>query len=321
MAVTPYMLNTAAFVGVRVAHGDFIPTGTCFLISVFEKHTLLTFVYVVTCRHLADRNGVCLRIGRRDKLPKIIDMPADDWYFPENRRIDLAVAPFDMTLWEEDGELAIAPVGYPGAVWGDPATAKNYFLCPGADLAIPSLFVPHPGERANIPIMRLATIAAMPGEPLRFASPAHSSYLIESRSLGGSSGSPVFVNLRPYDAAVPYVKIDEDGAAQVQLLLLGMLTGAHSGDYADDFATPDQIAATADSQFNAGISVVTPISVVMDFILGGPMADDRARSIAADKKRVGSRPTSVNAIRDGAPQQNVPWQFGSSRPDPPKEGA
>src|SRR5258705_8778907 len=62
---------------------------------------------------------------------------------------------------------------------------------------ITGLFLGHHGKSRNVPIVRFGTVSAMPGELLEstYTNKPHQSYVIESRSLGGLSGSPVFLIL------------------------------------------------------------------------------------------------------------------------------
>ena len=47
----------------------------------------------------------------------------------------------------------------------------------------------------NLPIVRLGAIAAMPGEYIKTDWGCLRAYLIEARSIGGLSGSPVFIRV------------------------------------------------------------------------------------------------------------------------------
>jgi hypothetical protein len=62
-------------------------------------------------------------------------------------------------------------------------------------------FVNHEGRQRNTPTARFGNISMMPWEPVR--NPlrgAQESFLVETRSLGGYSGSPVFLHILPYTA-------------------------------------------------------------------------------------------------------------------------
>jgi hypothetical protein len=64
---------------------------------------------------------------------------------------------------------------------------------PGTDTVMVGRFITHDGRQRNLPSLRFGSIAMMPLEPIRHPGGfMQESFLIETRSLGGSSGSPVF---------------------------------------------------------------------------------------------------------------------------------
>ena len=86
------------------------------------------------------------------------------------------------------------------------------------------------------------------------------------------------------DPAVPFlIRYDNSNTAHLPLLLIGMITQSHAGDYADEFASTDDQRRTADSQFNVGISAVMSIDIIMDFVMSDRLKQIRANSIAADR--------------------------------------
>ena len=63
----------------------------------------------------------------------------------------------------------------------------------GDEVFATGLFTPAPGTARNVPILRHGNIAMMPEEQIQTESGFADVYLVESRSIGGLSGSPVFV--------------------------------------------------------------------------------------------------------------------------------
>ena len=75
--------------------------------------------------------------------------------------------------------------------------------------------------------------------------------------------------------------------------LLGMVLGAHGGPYLSDFISEsDTDLKSPDYDFNAGISVVLPAAVIVEFLNTEPMKKARAIKVEEAKKRSGFRPTS-----------------------------
>jgi hypothetical protein len=125
------------------------------------------------------------------------------------------------------------------------------------------LFAAHPGEARNYPLVRSGIIAAMPNEPIRtvardgreFEAPA---YLIEARSLGGLSGSPVIVMFRSHrhdDGSVTHVGGDS--------VLLGLIRG-HWDFRAEVPAEEPPTEALA--QVHQGIAVVAPAIALLNLL-------------------------------------------------------
>jgi hypothetical protein len=115
------------------------------------------------------------------------------------------------------------------------------------------LFVRHKGRERNIPILRTGTIASLPEEPVTLIGADGKereikAYLVETHSVGGLSGSPVFAN--PMVTA----KVGPDIQLQARHIWIGLVS-AHW-----DFE-PDQ---TEQENINSGIAIVSPRESVME---------------------------------------------------------
>ena len=69
----------------------------------------------------------------------------------------------------------------------------NQWIGLGDDIFVTGLFTARTGNNRNIPIVRTGIISSMPDEPIRDGEFECNAYLAELRSIGGISGSPVFV--------------------------------------------------------------------------------------------------------------------------------
>jgi hypothetical protein len=161
-------------------------------------------------------------------------------------------------------------------VWAPPAELVDYLVFPlskavdestghgvGDEVFLPGLFVNHTGTERNIPIVRIGNIAAMPDEPVESKIGPLDAYLVEARSIGGLSGSPVFVNLGLHRIVDGEMKI----ATGNMFKLLGMMHGhwtvkapkkdeAAKDDDDEDSARMDDLS---DEAINMGIAIVVPI--------------------------------------------------------------
>lgn len=168
--------------------------GTGFLIS----HD--GYGYLATARHVAatlDNIGWVIRANRTDGGCQNIEVEAADWAYHPDPNIDVAVMNFahhnlqpklDVLFLPSDTFLTVERLERFGVGDGDPCHTVGLFR------------VLH-GKKRNVPVAHTGNIALFPGEekiPIidwddetrtRFVD----AYLIESQSLPGLSGSPVFV--------------------------------------------------------------------------------------------------------------------------------
>jgi len=77
--------------------------------------------------------------------------------------------------------------------------AASHDIGLGDDCFIVGRFINHEGKQKNRPSLRFGNIAQMPGDPLVLDDgSAQEGFLVEARSISGYSGSPVFVEIRPF---------------------------------------------------------------------------------------------------------------------------
>ena len=294
------------FIGINSERG-FIADGTCFFVQFPEETE--AFLYMVTAcplvrpmqfgKETEPLDGiVSVRLSRKTKPPLVLQTKREEWTCHPNRFIDLCVRPFDHRRLNADGDLFLASVDLVGE--------KSLVLTPerweragkislGDEIFIPSVFPGHVGERRNIPAFRFGNIAAPPLEPVRVGSPSVPAYLIETRSLGGISGAPMFLHFKPeLPRDAPRFFADEPGGRIVPYALMGMVLGAHSGQYASDFVTTDarENLITKDAEFNAGLTVVLPIEHVVELIQSDEFQSARLATLEAIKKQSGFRHTA-----------------------------
>jgi hypothetical protein len=76
---------------------------------------------------------------------------------------------------------------------------RSYNVGIGDDLVIPGLFTARYGRERNVPILRSGTLASVADESLVDDATGlpYRAYLAEMHSMGGLSGSPVYVDLHP----------------------------------------------------------------------------------------------------------------------------
>jgi hypothetical protein len=134
----------------------------------------------------------------------------------------------------------------------------------GDEVFISGLFSHYYGNKRNIPIVRVGNLAALGEEKIRTKSFGEiDGYLVEARSTGGLSGSPVFLNLGHFRAINGEIKQSTSGNAIC--LLLGLVHGhfeqTNSINESEDASADATIRA-----INQGIAVVVPAKSILEVI-------------------------------------------------------
>jgi hypothetical protein len=223
-------------------------TGTCFVLLRKSPRVDVAHMYVLTARHVindtAELTGgtVFIRANTNLATAAWAETQKTHWITGDSN-IDVAVLP-----------LALNPVAVsfhciPGHCLAtkEALKANKRTVEIGDELVIPGLFVHRKGEQRNIPIVRMGTIAAQAEEPI-YAEMAENdiqkidAYLVEIRSIGGLSGSPVLIHR--------YEKNEEGEQTSVWALL-----GLMHGHYEDPFP---MTVPQSKQYLNAGIGVVVP---------------------------------------------------------------
>jgi hypothetical protein len=251
--------------------GDERLVGTAFVMSIpSEAHQERTYGYLVTARHCiveGERFGaVGVRVNRRahpelqpseegalDAIGSESFGPLDQWLFHEDPANDVAVHPF-----MPPSEFAVVQVKEES--WATSDVIQREDIGVGDELVVVGLFASHTGKEVNRPIVRSGTIAAMPDEPLKDTRSglSYDAYLAEVRSVGGLSGSPVWMVIRPW-RMTPRLNGPE---ARLHFYLLGLIRGhwKKEGEWLSDAASDEQ------DVLNTGIAIVTPIQTAIDII-------------------------------------------------------
>jgi len=236
--------------------------GTGFFVSIpSETNPNIGHIYLITARHCVERakpfGSLYLRVNTIDGGTKFAKVQKD-WSYPEDPAADVVVLPWapNSTVFEYKH--------IPLSMFATDERVDEHGIGVGDDLTVTGLFTQHFGKQRNQPIVRTGIIAAMPNEPFedRDTGLPYSAYLAEVRSIGGLSGSPVFVVLGP--GRTHKGKID----MSFRFLLLGLIRG--HWDYKQDKTSID-FSKDELEQVNMGIGLVTPIHEALKIINRGDL--------------------------------------------------
>jgi len=174
------------------AQGDFCATGFFVAIPCESPglHEMRT-CYFVTARHVAtDLKGrqIYFLVNRKaGGVMGISGVFGDHWFLhPSDSTADVAV--IQVVLDSEADILAISLEDF-----GLPQRLQNLKIGIGDEVFATGLFTAVPGTTRNMPIVRHGNIAMLPSEQIQTDLGYADVYLVEAHSIGGLSGSPVFV--------------------------------------------------------------------------------------------------------------------------------
>jgi hypothetical protein len=227
------------------------------------------WIVVVTALHVvanaqrdSDDGKTLLRVNTKDGGYRHVEVAANKWFKPDMSEEIIDIAFCQWEVLPGSSEFDFRCVESELAATSEVVKAEEIGV--GNEVAFAGLFVRHHGKRRNEPIVRFGNICAMPAEPVSTAVGDVDAYLVESRSVGGLSGSPVFVDvglLRNVGNVRKYR--DDDGPV---LYLLGVVN-AHWNAPA---GSPTVEGDLSTEVVNMGIAVVTPIDKVLDVIGRSP---------------------------------------------------
>jgi len=220
--------------------------GTAFAVSVPSSNVDHQFIYLVTAKHVAERladRPFLVRANTLEGSSMLLSGEGARWYtHPTDSSVDVAVASW-MPLKELDTRTI------PTSMFLNDTVIKEKNIGVGDEVFITGLFAHLSGSKKNLPIVRMGNLAMMPSEPVHTRLGDIEAYLIEARSIGGLSGSPVFVIVSLFGPAY----------------LLGLMHG--HWDIAPDLKN-DAVLMDDDTlgKVNMGIAIVIPAKKILEVL-------------------------------------------------------
>lgn len=261
MQVPDEIRKCSVFVGYNTG-GCMELGGTAFFVSVPDKASGMVFGHVVTAKHVvqkahdADVDGkIRLRVNKKDGAFDFVVSDQLDWYYhPDDLSVDVAVLP----LWlpQDQFDYLFLPV----EMAANDKIIKEQEIGPGDEVFLTGLFVNHYGHERNLPILRSGNIALMPEEKVLTKNfEPQEAFLVESRSTGGLSGSPVFV----YLGSMRVIGNTNVVAGTGRFYWLGLMHGHWDSKTRGDSNLSEKVR---DEQVNMGIAIVIPVSKILEVV-------------------------------------------------------
>jgi len=247
--------KSVVYLGIEISDGGFRKIsyrGTGFLMAFpADKISGAWFGYLVTAKHVAiqfKEKDFYIRANTIDGKSIDINAPKEvQWHFhPTDSAADVAICRF------EPPPRTIDALGIPADAILKEHVRKSKGFGVTDSVFITGLFVYHQGNKKNIPIIRVGNIAMTPDERIQTSWGEMEAYLIEARSIGGLSGSPVFL-------------IEDLPSGDMRIHLLGLIHG--HWNVAPEIIT-DNVAEDAGIKagINVGIAIVTPAEKILDVL-------------------------------------------------------
>lgn len=264
--VPDFILNCSAFLVAiasesDVTEYDFIASGFL-LMLISEKCKGQAFFYFVTTAHaLKDSQRYGIRINLKQGGIDVI--PVERWYaHPSDSNADVAITPFQNS---DTYSIKFST----DSLFRDRNDLTKYAIGIGDEVYFPGLFTlsQQESDSRNLPILRMGNIVMLPDVKLPSEIGLIDAYLVEARSLGGISGSPVFarrtMNLLWNDGVTTPPQIMHGLTGEVHLI--GMMHG--HWDVKESQINQVQVQPVdrgVSGGVNMGISLVIPISKIVE---------------------------------------------------------
>ena len=262
MSITQDIMKSVGFIGCKDDNNVFHPRGTVFVLGFpVLDNPKLTLLYLVTAKHVLvklkkefpDRQ---VDVRFNTKHPDLHDGVFDiytfhhEWIYNPNGE-DVAVRTKGPVEYVDFNYISLE-------LFVTPETLVQENIGPGDEVYITGLFYMHPGKTRILPIIRSGILSRLSSERIpsrEFGSVE--AHLVEVRSIGGLSGSPVFVIKREYQLVSSPPKIS------MQLTEKTMLLGLIHGHF-DSKEMLDSSYSEEDQKINVGIAMVIPSRHILD---------------------------------------------------------
>lgn len=166
--------------------------GSGFLVSVPSEVTNCFYVYAVTNRHVIRiAKAPIIRLNLQNGRTQTVHLTENDWVDHPDLD-DLSVVA--IRLDPNKQKVKAIPI----SMFLTNHIIKEHNIGCGDEVFMVGRFCTHEGRQKNTPSVRFGNISMFPCEPiLREDGILQDSILVEMRSLGGYSGSPVLLNIPP----------------------------------------------------------------------------------------------------------------------------
>ncbi len=234
--------------------------GTAFVVGVRVGSNKVGYLHLVTAKHVAEAiepGEFVIAMNGKDGSPLFLKSGEVHWWYhpTEPDSVDVAVIPFaSERLREYDIEWI------PEDVFATDKRIADFGIGLGDEIVIVGLFTRFCGSSHLIPLVRTGNIAMMPKDKLPLSQFGDiDAYLAEGRSIGGLSGSPVFVRSTVHMPVQSKAGELSHISGLGPLHFLGLIHG--HWDLPNTFSAVEQAEAV-----NMGVSIIIPAKKVLEVL-------------------------------------------------------
>jgi hypothetical protein len=272
--------------------GDITPMrygGTAFIVGV-RTDANNGVAHLVTAKHVAEAiepAEAVIAMNAKDGAPLFLRTGNQEWFYhpTEKDSVDVAVMPFGSARFH-DYDITWIPEG----IFATETRIAEFDIGLGDELVAIGLFTRFFGSTHLIPLVRTGNLAMMPKDKIptkKFG--AMEAYLAEGRSIGGLSGSPVFVrntvNMPTKTASGAPAHISGLGS----LHFLGLMQG--------HWETPTSFSDIEEMEaVNMGVSIIVPAKKILEVLYHPELVAMRKKHYEENQKD-SSYPTTDSAFK------------------------
>jgi hypothetical protein len=279
--------------------------GTCFLAQVPLKANGRATYYLVTAWHviaeITRRSGdgiAYIRVNRENGEITHVKGALKNWRrHPTDTLVDVAACPwqpYDIDDTADPPKTTLAPMDLIPVgtdLFANAEQFKSNRIGIGDHVICIGLFSRFVGTDKNMPIVRFGQIALMPDEPVPTKYFGNmEAFLIEVRSVGGLSGSPIFLY-----STTPRFIATNDVRREGLFLLLGLVHG-----HWDTPEAPTSAAVPSSERLNVGIAVAIPAQKILEVLDHPDFIRMRAEIDATGKARL-EGPLEESTLKKATP--------------------
>lgn len=275
MRVPDEIRKSVLFIGVKDELPEWEWKGTGYLLKVLVPDNVVEgrpIIFLATARHVAEKlesRDFALRLNSNNGQLAIIEGGADQkwWYHPtEKRYVDAAVTIF---YPPNLNDLDIFPIDL--AMCVSRQNIHAYDLGVGDEVFLAGLFTHVTETTRNVPIVRIGNLAMMPGERIPYKDGRLiDTYLVESRSIGGLSGSPVFIRqtvfMKGFKPETRFNSSQHVPPSDLSAVMAGTGRIFFLGSMIGHWDSPTGFALSEHEAVNMGISPVVPAHKIKEII-------------------------------------------------------